>query len=71
MNSVWEMKYWGNTLLSYALVLLGMVLTWMVIRMVRTYLVRLLRRLFERTKNHYDDLVLCVTDQFVLPWVFV
>jgi small-conductance mechanosensitive channel len=71
MNSVWEMKYWGNTLLSYALVLIGIVLTWMVIRIVRKYLVRLLRRLFERTKNHYDDLVLCVADQFVLPWVFV
>src|SRR6185312_5345436 len=38
---------------------------------VRKYLINLLQKLSQKTANRYDDLLLCVTDQFILPWVFV
>ena len=71
MNAVWQMVFWGNTVLAYTLVLVGIVLTWMVIRIVRKYLLKILEKLSQRTTNRFDDLFLCVADQFILPWLFV
>lgn len=71
MGSLWQKLVWGNTVQSYALALIGIIFTWMVIRIVRKYLIQLLQKLSKRTSSRVDDIVLCMTDQFVLPWAFI
>jgi small-conductance mechanosensitive channel len=71
MDSVWQMVFWGNTVQAYGFALGGIVLTWMAIRILRKYVLDLLEKYSQKTNNRVDDVVLCMVDNFVVPWVFI
>jgi small-conductance mechanosensitive channel len=71
MHSFWEQVYGGNTVLAYALVIGGILLTWMVIRLIKTYLFALLETFTKKTAIKYDDILLALLQKFILPWAFM
>jgi small-conductance mechanosensitive channel len=71
MESFWEKVYWGNSVLQYVIVFTGILLAWLVIRLIKTYVLKLVKKLTERTTNHYDDLLLNVAEKFVIPFLYI
>lgn len=71
MNSFWKMVFWGNTVQAYAIALAGIVLTWMVIRIIRKYLLNLLEKFSQRTSSKTDDVLLSMVEKYALPWLYI
>jgi small-conductance mechanosensitive channel len=71
MGSIWEQVYWGNTILQYIIAATGIILVWLVIQLIKKYVLNLAGKLTQRTSNHYDDVLLNVAEKFVIPYVYL
>ena len=71
MNSIWEQVYWGNTVLQYVIIVTGIVLAWLVIRIIKQYVLTQVRKLAEKTSSHLDNLLLNAIEKFILPYLFL
>ncbi len=71
MKELLHQTYWGNTVLAYLIALGGIVLAWLVLRLLRGQLMRVLRKLTSRTKHHFDDLLVTAAGKFLLPLAYL
>ncbi|WEK36946.1 MAG: mechanosensitive ion channel family protein [Candidatus Pseudobacter hemicellulosilyticus] len=71
MEPFWEKVVWGNTLLAYMYAAGGMLLAWLVIRLLRKKVLTQVQKWIARTTNRLDDLVFSVGSRFVLPWLYL
>jgi small-conductance mechanosensitive channel len=71
MQSFWQQVYWGNTILAYVIAAAGLVLAWIVIRIVKKIFVSQVEKFTQKTSNKYDDLLTSLIEKFVIPWLFI
>jgi small-conductance mechanosensitive channel len=71
MKEVLYQIYWGNTVLAYLIALGGVVLAWLILRLLRGQLIRLLRKITSRTNSYYDDLFVTAAEKFLLPLAYL
>jgi small-conductance mechanosensitive channel len=71
MHSVWEQVYGGNTLLAYLMVAGGILIAWIVIRIIRRYILKWLEQFSARTVTHFDDLLISGVEKFILPFLYL
>lgn len=63
--------FWGNTVLNYTLVVIGIFATWMVLKLIKGKLLTLLKRLTTRTNTSFDDILVEIAEKFVIPYLFL
>ncbi len=71
MQSFFDRILWGNTLMSYLLVLGGIALTWVVLRLIKNYILSAIKQLTGRTQAKHDDILLTISEKFIMPWLFL
>ena len=71
MDEFFEQVYGGNTVKAYLIAIGAILLTWVVLRLVRKYVVQLLKNLTSRTSSQFDDLLINVTEKFVIPYLYL
>lgn len=71
MESFWQKMVCGNSILSYTLVLGGIILAWAVIRVLRRYVLKQLRAWISKTDTQFDDITFSVAEKFVLPYLYL
>jgi small-conductance mechanosensitive channel len=67
MNEV----YWGNTVMAYLVAAGGILLAWIVISVLKKYVLKKIRSWTSRTDNHFDDILFSVVEKFVLPYIYI
>lgn len=71
MNSFWEQIYWGNTVRSYFIAAAGILVAWIVIRVVKKIFVTQVEKFTKRTNNRFDDLFTNLIEKFAIPWLYI
>lgn len=63
--------YWGNSVMDYLMVIGGILLSWVVIRLLKKSVLKKLRDWISRTDNRYDDMLFGLVDKFILPYLYI
>lgn len=71
MESFWNEVYWGNTVMSYFIAAGGILVAWLIIRIVKKIFVTQIEKFTRRTNNTYDDLLTNLIEKFVIPWLYI
>ena len=71
MDKILQYIFWGNTILQYAIVAASIIVVWIILKLVRRRLVVLLRNLTTRSQTNLDDLLVEITERFILPYVYL
>lgn len=62
---------WGNSILAYLSVIAGAVIVWAVLRLTRRHILVFIKRFVSKTENRYDDVLVKITEGFVIPYVYL
>ncbi|MEO6546368.1 MAG: mechanosensitive ion channel family protein [Ferruginibacter sp.] len=71
MKEVVNIFFWGNTLLDYGFVAVGILLTWLVIKLIKRRLLVLLKKLTARSTTKLDDMLVEVAEMFLIPYLYL
>ncbi len=71
MKEFLDQQYWGNTYLQYLLAAAGILVSWIIIRLLKRFVVKRVQQLVSGTENHYDDMAFEAVERFVLPFVYL
>lgn len=71
MDEFLEQVYGGNTVKAYLIAIGAIMLTWVLLRLVKKYLIRLLKNLTSRTSSQFDDLLIQVAEKFIIPYLYL
>lgn len=71
MESIWQYQFWGNTVLAYTIAIGGIILTWLIIRLLKGKVLKKILDYTTKTESKYDDVIFSSIQRFVLPWVYI
>jgi small-conductance mechanosensitive channel len=71
MQSFWQQVYWGNTVMAYVIAAGGLILAWIVIRIVKNIFINRVEKFAKKTSNTYDDLFTNIIERFIIPWLYI
>jgi small-conductance mechanosensitive channel len=71
MEPFWKEVFWGNTIMSYVIAAAGILVAWLVIRIVKKVFVNQVEKFTKHTHNKYDDLLTNLIEKFVIPWLYI
>lgn len=63
--------YWGNTIQDYLIVLGAIALCYIVVKLLKKYVLRQIRIWTSKTNTSFDDILLGGIDKFVIPFIYV
>lgn len=63
--------YWGNTIEIYLFTVCALLLVWIVLRLIRKKILSAIRNLASSTHTTFDDLIVDLSEKFVLPYVYL
>ncbi|HRQ52094.1 MAG TPA: mechanosensitive ion channel family protein, partial [Agriterribacter sp.] len=71
MNDLLHRIYWGNTVTAYLIAAGGIIVTWLILKLVKGIVIHSLKKKSRRTDNIFDDLLIGGIEQFVVPWIYL
>ncbi|MBL7738387.1 MAG: mechanosensitive ion channel family protein [Chitinophagaceae bacterium] len=71
MGKMWNQVYWGNTVLLYLLTAAGIIIAWLILKIIKGRIIGLLKTIASRTHTNFDDLLVKATEKFILPLVYL
>jgi small-conductance mechanosensitive channel len=71
MDEFLKEMYWGNTVLAYLIAVGGIIVAWVILKLVKKRLIRLLKDLTSRTATNIDDVLIDVTEKFIIPYIYL
>ncbi|MCF1715343.1 mechanosensitive ion channel family protein [Flavihumibacter sp. RY-1] len=71
MREYLNQTFWGNTYLAYLIAAAGILVAWIIVRLVKKYAVKKLQQLVSSTDNQYDDMVIEGVEKFVIPYIYL
>jgi small-conductance mechanosensitive channel len=71
MDEFFNQVYWGNTVLSYLMVVCAIMAVWIILRLVKASLIGLLQKFTSRTNTNLDDLIIKGVEKFVIPYAYL
>ncbi|MEO6720310.1 MAG: mechanosensitive ion channel family protein [Ferruginibacter sp.] len=71
MNQILHFVLWGNTILQYAIAIACVLVAWIVLKLIKGKLLGLVKKLASRSRTNLDDLLVDITERFVLPYVYL
>lgn len=71
MEEILNYVFWGNSVLSYAIAALGILATWIVLKLIRRRLLGLLKKITARTNTNFDDILVEIAEKFIIPYLYL
>ncbi len=71
MDEILNRMVWGNRVFDYALAAAGILVTWVVLKLIKKKLIGTIRKLTSRTNTNFDDLLVDLTEKFALPYLYL
>lgn len=67
MNEILELTYWGNTLHNYLISFAFIIVGFVVLHLIKNYVLSRLKKIVSRTESNLDDIALQVVERFGIP----
>ncbi len=71
MREIRQQVYWGNTVMAYVIAAGGILVAWIIIRIVKKIFLTQVQKFTKRTNNRYDDLLTSLIEKFLIPWLYI
>lgn len=71
MDEVLNKVVWGNSIADYSLAAIGILLTWIILRLFRRRLFVLIKKISKRTQTNFDDLLVDLAEKFIIPYLYL
>jgi small-conductance mechanosensitive channel len=71
MKELLNQSFWGNTYWAYIIAVTGILVAWIIVRLIKKYAVKKLQQLVSSTDNQYDDMVIEGVEKFVIPYIYL
>jgi len=71
MKELLNQTFWGNTYMAYLIAATGMLITWIIVKLVKKYAIKKVQQLVSTTDNQYDDLIIEGVEKFVVPYFYL
>jgi small-conductance mechanosensitive channel len=71
MNDYLQTKYANNTVLDYLMVIGGILLAWIILQVIKRWIIASLRKFTGRSKTHIDDVLISGLEKFLVPYVYL
>lgn len=71
MNEILQQIYWGNTIAAYLIAAGGIVVVWLIVKVIKGMVIRYLKKKSLRTDNIFDDLLIKGTEKFIIPCIYL
>jgi small-conductance mechanosensitive channel len=71
MNEFLHRVYWGNMVLDYLIAAGSILLSWIILKLIRKWVIVFLKKLSKRTATNFDDILVRAVDKFVIPYVYL
>ncbi|HTE25641.1 mechanosensitive ion channel family protein [Flavitalea sp.] len=71
MDSYLDKVYWGNTVQSYFIALAGIFVSWVIIRILRGFVMTHVTRWISKSNSTYDDVILSEIRKYILPYAYL
>lgn len=71
MESIWQYQFWGNTVLAYTIAAGGIIIAWLIIRLLKGKVLKKILDFTTKTESKYDDVIFSTIQRFVLPWIYI
>ena len=71
MKLTLERIYWNNSLLEYLYVAGALLFTWLLLQLIRRWIIVAIKRLTGRTNSYYDDVLVTSVERFLLPYAYI
>jgi small-conductance mechanosensitive channel len=63
--------YWGNTILEYLVVVGGIILAWLVLQLVKRWVLKWIKKVAGGSKTNLDDVAISAVERFVIPYAYL
>lgn len=71
MEEFLNLTYWRNTVSDYIIAFGSILLAWIVLRLAKGQLIRLLKKLTEKTVTEFDNLLVKAVEKFIIPYLYL
>lgn len=71
MNDVFHYVLWGNTVLQYSFVLAGIIITWIILKLIKKRLLVLLKKVTAKSTTNVDDIAVEMAERFIIPYLYL
>jgi small-conductance mechanosensitive channel len=71
MESFWQYQFWGNTVLAYTIAAAGIIMAWLIIRLLKRKVLKKIMEYTSKTESRYDDIIFSTVQKFILPWIYI
>lgn len=66
-----QQQFFGNSLQQYFFAIAAIAVAYIIMQVVRRWLVGLVKKLTAKTQNSYDDLVIALVEKFIIPYLYL
>ena len=63
--------YWNNSVLDYLICLGAILLAWVVLQLIKRWIIGTIRRFTKRSKSDIDDVLISGLEKFIIPYVYL
>ena len=71
MNEFLDRIYWGNAVLDYLIALGGILIVWVILKLIKSKIISFLKKLSAKTETSFDDILIKGFEKFVLPYIYL
>lgn len=66
-----QQEYFGNSIREYLFVLGALIVVWVILQLVKKWVLSMIRKLTSKTKNNYDDVLVSALEKFFIPYLYL
>lgn len=71
MRSSLQKVYWNNTVLEYLYVAGAILIAWVILQLIKRWVIGLIKKITGRTNSSYDDVFATSVEKFVVPFLYI
>ncbi len=71
MKEFLQQVYWGNSTRTYLYILSGIIIGWLILRLLKKFILKLFEKVSAKSKLKYGDILLNVVSRFIFPYLYI
>ena len=66
-----QQSYYGNTVKDYLLVITALVVGWLILQLIKRWIIKYAKAITGKTDNLYDDVLVSIAEKFFIPYLYL
>jgi len=66
-----QQEYFDNTIKEYLFVLGAIIIVWVILQLIKKWVLALFRKLTSKTQNNIDDVLVSALEKFIIPYLYI